>query len=1748
MKLRVLGLFLLLSSAGAAAAQGNSKSLQEATPVKLPPVRIWRVALGYGEPGRQTGLQERTPKAGIERAWRSYLDGDALASRIELGKWLPDLLEQGETAEVAAALSVAKLNDATSSLASGEATTSLADDLTQARPKWREEPSLGSWVDLFDGSAAEKQKATEAAERNWTAAAAKDAPLRVQGLAQLGLAQLAIDRNATSDALASLHAAERAFASAGDERGLAAVMILRITASSTSHDAAKADSAAAAAESYCQRRGLIDGVVESLLAASDSAKASGKQEKATRLWARAEDAALRSGLMSIRVLNRGELVRLRQYIGENLSLPKAREYFRWAAETGNLVLIEKSSRAVAAALKNRGEIGASGWYGVMAEDAAASLAMLPASTRILHAALIDYGLLEAGVDPGRRPELFAGRGYAAYCKELIGGLKRIEKLAPENDLDDMNQIASELDRLAKQADSHRESALGALRQSDGKLAAKEFEAFFRTFAPVLEAIAALAAQRNDEKEQAPDYKTAAKLKYAAGLLEAWSMRDPSRLRAMVAALQRAAGLVDAPLLLSAGESSKAGMGNANGWGSESDSEALGAALARGRAAKGRTWPRLVTRYAAAGGGSAVTAAAFGVEPEKLNEQEGAQFQIAYAGQFALAANGEIPHVQLGGERPSEWLLSKIRNDYSLKRDIEQASMFGVFIRVMQMAYLSTEGGAARLANTKYFRSIIEQEPDMPDFDSLDDEDSKQNDATGDATTGESDTPPKGFLRGFEFLVWSIQYPVLLNAVVNPESPYLEETMSDALADLASPSSLNASFPQEGIQELREIKNTKRSIVLDLALSALAGKRYGEAIERLSKFEGMMPSPTTIERVQVKYVKAMCYRGLADVPQEEALLKAAGAELEGLRRSVATRNASLRLRDLRQLIQEEYLSALYRRGDWTGMARAIAAYRQASVLPAAILAAAPRHQLAQELETLKDTYDALAAGAEKSPVTRQAYRELFKLFEQPERLPSGDPTLNAIEQATYLVTSELYAETPGDTHSAAVIRPAAQGELLILQSVGHAGVYTVAIDEHGHTSGYYRYMPIASLEALCQDFEKALQAEGPSAEAGEQLYEKLLAYLPEMTGKRRLSILADGPLLNLAWAALPTPNGQYLIEKYEIGILSGVKPASGSGTPLAREQTLVITNPDSDVDATGQLAAIGDGGRSGIITLEGAGATLPNIQRALTRADAVYISTHGQSNYLRPDYSFLELAAGRRLYSLDLGNLDFSGRRLLLSACETRTGKTYPGEEAYGLADAFLARNASTVVATRWRVEAPAAYAFSAAFYGSLHDGGDYTAAATQAARSLLESKRSEWRAARHWAAYEPVTRFLDAGQNPIRLTQGAESLDLAEAAGTMKALQGDRKRAEMERQQLKEKEAALSAELTELGTRVTLEEERNSALNSQVSAGRRTEKLTAAALKTARTALGANPDWKPAERLRLVVRVKNESGSAVLGAVVSAQDIALRKQITPSTDSEGNAVFPNIRAAAAYKINVSARGFATQGSVYDDDLDAWFGDAEKVITMRPVNDAVEEDENPKPKLKPAIKAMKKSAARKPPQVLSRPTGPVRVLLEEINRTEALNDTIAPSIAQLETERTEAKEALESKAQEHQSDIKQIDECRAKIDEASRELNAILRQVHLTELQREPLEISGTVDDSDFHGVRAKVTLERVGAGVEAATSSDESGHFVLAGAAPGVEYVVVAEAAGHTAWRSLPMSFYFPCSLFVLLQAPGDPTYRRRTW
>src|SRR5205807_9517877 len=128
---------------------------------------------------------------------------------------------------------------------------------------------------------------------------------------------------------------------------------------------------------------------------------------------------------------------------------------------------------------------------------------------------------------------------------------------------------------------------------------------------------------------------------------------------------------------------------------------------------------------------------------------------------------------------------------------------------------------------------------------------------------------------------------------------------------------------------------------------------------------------------------------------------------------------------------------------------------------------------------------------------------------------------------------------------------------------------------------------------------------------------------------------------------------------------------------------------------------------------------------------------------------------------------------------------------------------------------------------------------------------------------------------------------------------------------------------------------------------------------------------------------------------------------------------------------------------------------------------VEVSHEPKQKL-----AVKNSVAQKAPHVVSRPLGPIHLLLGEVNQIESLNDTMSPAIAALQTEHTSAQQDLEHEIQNRQRYINEIDECRAKVDKELQELNAILRQIRLTELQHEPIEISGTVNDSHFKGIRA----------------------------------------------------------------------------
>ena len=259
----------------------------------------------------------------------------------------PYFLEHGSVTEFARARSLAIL--AGSGVGDSPTEVSLAGDLTENWPEWKDNSTLKPWVDLFDGASQQIRQNAEAATRHWMAAAnATDATPRVRGLAYLGLANLAIVRGSNNDAAAALKAADGSFDKQKDIRGHAAVLILSITAATVSRNQEEATAAAKRAETFCRKNGLLDGVVESLLAASVSEKTFGSTERAARDWRLAEDGALRSGLMPVRLLTHAELLKLKHYAKTSLGLPQARAYYSWAMETGDLLLIERSSRAVAA--------------------------------------------------------------------------------------------------------------------------------------------------------------------------------------------------------------------------------------------------------------------------------------------------------------------------------------------------------------------------------------------------------------------------------------------------------------------------------------------------------------------------------------------------------------------------------------------------------------------------------------------------------------------------------------------------------------------------------------------------------------------------------------------------------------------------------------------------------------------------------------------------------------------------------------------------------------------------------------------------------------------------------------------------------------------------------------------------------------------------------------------------------------------------------------------------------------------------------------------------------------------------------------------------------------------------------------------------------------------------------------------------------------------------------------------------------
>ncbi|HMN30149.1 MAG TPA: CHAT domain-containing protein, partial [Caldilineaceae bacterium] len=221
----------------------------------------------------------------------------------------------------------------------------------------------------------------------------------------------------------------------------------------------------------------------------------------------------------------------------------------------------------------------------------------------------------------------------------------------------------------------------------------------------------------------------------------------------------------------------------------------------------------------------------------------------------------------------------------------------------------------------------------------------------------------------------------------------------------------------------------------------------------------------------------------------------------------------------------------------------------------------------------------------------------------------------------------------------------------------------------------------------------------------RLYTLVWAPLAGALSAKRLLIIPYGSLHDLPFHAL-WDGRQLLLERFELSYAPSASIAvrAGQSPPVAAWRSLAalaLTDPAIPA-ARLEVTEVAACFPQAQLYLDGEG-DLAGLQRAAHTADVLHIATHGRFRPDNPYFSVLQLADGwvdvRSLYRLRL-----AARLVVLSACESGVGGVSGGDEVIGVARAFLAAGARSLVASLWNVHDASTATLMTDFYMALIDG------------------------------------------------------------------------------------------------------------------------------------------------------------------------------------------------------------------------------------------------------------------------------------------------------------------------------------------------------------------------------------------------------------------------------------------------------------
>jgi CHAT domain-containing protein len=153
------------------------------------------------------------------------------------------------------------------------------------------------------------------------------------------------------------------------------------------------------------------------------------------------------------------------------------------------------------------------------------------------------------------------------------------------------------------------------------------------------------------------------------------------------------------------------------------------------------------------------------------------------------------------------------------------------------------------------------------------------------------------------------------------------------------------------------------------------------------------------------------------------------------------------------------------------------------------------------------------------------------------------------------------------------------------------------------------------------------------------------------------------------------------------------------------------------------------------------ATINNFKLNLNSGAVLHLAMHAELDTLHSGSSSLiftpdiKNAGNYRLYNYEIGQMNINSPMVVLSACNTGSGKLYSGEGLMSLARNFVLAGVPSVIETLWPIEDIAGSKIMGSFYKYLSQGKPKNVALRQAKLDYINTTSPSFVDPRFWAAY-----------------------------------------------------------------------------------------------------------------------------------------------------------------------------------------------------------------------------------------------------------------------------------------------------------------------------------------------------------------------------------------------------------------------------